>query len=294
MRTVFKSLGSLAALIALPLSAQEIGVVASSEPTLRGTPPGAAERALKLGTDVVFNEAVEASDSGRGQLLFRDQSTLTLAPNSRIVLDRFVYDPDQSAGEIGLSLTRGVLRFIGGRAADAQEATITTPTATIGIRGSSAFVQFLNGRTTAVFIAGEQLCIVIDEERTCTTRRGGVLTDEGYVGSIGAEDLAALLRALDGVPGQGGGGPGATGLQDQANPDQQPISTKGEELDIGLFDALFGTDLDRSLLGPGTPQSSGGSPMMDPDPDPEPEFEPEFELETPGERLDIRDGDELR
>ncbi|MEL6677980.1 MAG: FecR domain-containing protein, partial [Pseudomonadota bacterium] len=183
-------LTTLLAGFATHASAQQIGVVASAEPTLTGTPPGAASRPLLLGTDVVFNETVRASETGRGQLLFRDQSTLTLAPNAEIVLDRFVYDPDAGTGEIGLSLTRGVLRFIGGRAARAQEATITTPTATIGIRGSSAFVQHVGGRTIAIFIAGERLCIRVGGQESCTSRRGGVLTEDGYRGSVTAEDLA--------------------------------------------------------------------------------------------------------
>jgi hypothetical protein len=46
--------------------------------------------------------------------LFLDQTTLSLAPNTTIVLDRFVFDPDRGTGEIGLQLTEGALRFIGG------------------------------------------------------------------------------------------------------------------------------------------------------------------------------------
>ena len=151
------------------------------------------------------------------------------------------------------------MRFIGGRAARAQEATITTPTATIGIRGSSAFVQHVGGRTIAIFVAGERLCIRVGGQESCTSRRGGVLTEDGYRGSITAEDLAVLLEALDGAP-PGGGGSILTGLQDEADPDQQPLSTRGEELDRGLFDRFIGPELDGSLVtqSPASRRGAGG------------------------------------
>jgi hypothetical protein len=161
MRTKRSALISalLATALALPLAAQEIGTVASSEPTLRGTPPGAATRTLALGTDLLQQRTVQSSATGRGQLLFLDQTTLSLAPNTTIVLDRFVFDPDRGTGEIGLQLTEGALRFIGGTLSREQDAVIRTPTSTIGIRGSSALVLHSNGRTIAIFIAGNRLCV---------------------------------------------------------------------------------------------------------------------------------------
>jgi len=42
--------------LALPAAAQQIGTVASSEPTLRGTPPGVKAPALALGSGRVDEE----------------------------------------------------------------------------------------------------------------------------------------------------------------------------------------------------------------------------------------------
>jgi len=232
----------LAAILALPAFGQQIGTVASSEPTLRGTPPGAATRNLALGTGLVSDETVASSDTGRGQLLFVDQSTLSLAPNTTIVLDRFVYDPSSGAGQIGLSLTEGALRFIGGTLSREQEAVITTPTASIGIRGSTALVLYRGGRTYAIFIAGERMCIVSDGTRSCTSRQGGVLTEDGYLGSVAAEFLALILSLIDGAPGTGGGtGPG-TGVGNPNPSERGPVSTIGEEFDRQIFEDDFTLD----------------------------------------------------
>lgn len=226
-----------------PVSAQSIGTIASTEPTLRGTPPGSGTRALTLGTGVVQDETIASSASGRGQILFVDQTTLSLAPNTTIVLDQFVFNANGS-GQMGLQMTEGALRFIGGTLSRGQEATVTTPTATIGIRGSSALIVHLNGSTTTVFLAGERLCISTPGGgRACTSRRGGVLTEDGYQGRVNPAFLAQILELIDGPPGGGGGGTGLGSDVGAPNPsDRGPVSTTGEEFDPEIFDDDFRFD----------------------------------------------------
>jgi len=244
MRPLFRLAPALlAATLALPAAGQQIGTVASSEPTLRGTPPGSATRTLALGTGLIADETVASSASGRGQLLFLDQSTLSLGPNTTIVLDRFVYDPSSGAGEIGLSLTEGALRFIGGTLSRRQEAVITTPTTSIGIRGSTALVLFQGGRTYAIFIAGERMCINIGGTRSCTSRQGGVLTEDGYQGAVAPAFLALILALIDGAPVPGGGGGPGTGVGGPNPSERGPVSTTGEEFDPQIFEDDFTLDM---------------------------------------------------
>ncbi len=252
MRTLFRFVPALfAATLALPAMAQQIGTVASTEPTLRGTPPGAATRTLALGTGLIADETVTSSESGRGQLLFLDQSTLSLAPNTTIVLDRFVFDPNNGAGQIGLSLTEGALRFIGGTLSRQQDAVITTPTASIGIRGSTALVLYQNGRTYAIFIAGRRMCIVVDGARRCTSRQGGVLSEGGYLGSVSPAFLASLIALIDGAPLTGGGMAPGTGVNTPNPSERGPVSTTGEEFDPLLFDEDFTLETIFEILGNG-------------------------------------------
>lgn len=241
----FKTLTCAAAAalaLAAPVTAQNIGTVASSEPTLRGTPPGAGTRALALGTGVVQNETIASSGSGRGQILFIDQTTLSMAPNTTIVLDQFVFNPDGS-GQMGLQMTQGALRFIGGTLSRGQEATVTTPTATIGIRGSSALIIHQNSETITVFLAGERLCITSSAGgRACTSRQGGVLTEDGYQGRVNPAFLAQVLELIDGPPGGGGGGGLGSGVGGPNPSDRGPVSTTGEEFDPDIFDDDFRFD----------------------------------------------------
>jgi len=222
---------SLAICVAGSAVGQNIGVVASIDPNLRGTPPGQSQRTLRLGTGVFLDERIRSSRTGRGQLLFNDETTLTIAPQSEITLDTFVYDPGTRRGQIGLGLATGTLRFIGGQTTKTNEAIIRTPTTTIGIRGSSALVQHRNGQTIAVFLMGDRMCYGAGGSRTCTSRQGGMLGANGFMGTISQESLAALLTQIDGqapVALQSGGRTGAqpqTGTRVTSR--SQPVSTRG-------------------------------------------------------------------
>jgi len=252
--------------LCLPAAAQQIGTVASSEPTLRGTPPGASTRTLSVGTGVVANETVSSSSEGRGQLLFLDQTTLTLAPNSTVVLDEYVFDPNSGEGRIGLQLTRGAMRFMGGTLSNREPANISTPTASIGIRGSSALILYRDGQTLAIFVAGEQMCVAASGQRNCTSRQGGVVGENGYLGQVSPEFLALILGLIDGRPAPAGvtsNSPG-TGTERAAN--SGPFSTTGQQIDTDIFGDDFNLVGLLSDLGVEVEIIEDSDP--DPDPDP--------------------------
>src|SRR5712691_2625567 len=87
-----------------PASAQQrIGVNSAVNPEVTGIPPGAAPRRLVLGQEVVFNERITTGTGGQTQVLFVDQSTMTVGPNSDMVIDEFVYDPAAGTGKLAAS-----------------------------------------------------------------------------------------------------------------------------------------------------------------------------------------------
>lgn len=178
--------------LALPAEALaqtgRIGAVAAVNRDMRGTPPGLEGRLLLLGDDVVTDERIETSDIGSGHLLFVDQTSLAVAPNSDIVLDKYVFDPDRQAGDVALSLTRGALRFIGGRITEQNAAVIRTPTATIGIRGSGAIIE-LTPECEAGPVPGCRTNVtVLSADEVTVTRHGdgdGDGLDDGPGGEAG-------------------------------------------------------------------------------------------------------------
>jgi len=126
-----------AILAAIPAVAQQVGTATAVNPLSESTPPGATTVALTVGARIVHKERIHTTPSGSVQLLFLDKSTLSIAPNTSILIDEFVYDPNSGKGHMLATLTEGTLRYVGGKLSHEGEAEIATPAAAIGIRGAT-------------------------------------------------------------------------------------------------------------------------------------------------------------
>ncbi len=237
---------------ATELSAAEIGKVAAVNRDMDGTPPSSSKRTLALGNDIVRDERIETSPIGSGQLMFLDQTTLTVSPNSDIVLDKYVYDDAAESGEIALTLTRGALRFIGGRISKKTDAVVRTPTVTIGIRGGLTLVVVSeDGTTQVIHLAGEYAEVTDASGRKVTLSRPNSAAEAvpgkpiEFLGIVGSEVLSEHFNKFEGS-GDGGSDTAAeeqsgeegerrvnsvaeinSGVQD--GEERQPVSTSGEK-----------------------------------------------------------------
>lgn len=129
----------------------DIGIAASVVNEVDGT-IGQQTHRKSVGDKVFTNEIISTGSDSKGQLLFRDETSLTVGPNSQVALDRFVYNP-QGNSSVTLNATRGVFRFISG-SLPSRSYEIKTPAATIGVRGTIVDIVLLpNG--TAIFHNGE-------------------------------------------------------------------------------------------------------------------------------------------
>ncbi|MGN6465730.1 MAG: FecR family protein [Rhizobiaceae bacterium] len=130
-------------LVSASAQAQQVGVTSAVNPAASGTPPGGRMRTLTIGETVVHNEHIDTDTRGLLQVLLADGTTFTVGPNSGLVIDSFVYDPDKGTAKITASLTKGVFRFIGGRTSKTPDGVrLNTPVGTVGIRGGIANLVF--------------------------------------------------------------------------------------------------------------------------------------------------------
>jgi len=124
-------------LLAVPALAEtSVGVTAAVNPMASGT-SGGNVRTLSLGDNVIYNERIQTSAEGLVQILLADGTTFMVGPNSDLVIDSFVYDPNAGTAQVTASFTKGVLRFIGGQTSKTDGGvTLNTPVGTMGIRGA--------------------------------------------------------------------------------------------------------------------------------------------------------------
>lgn len=238
--------GALAVLLAVagapsPGNAVEIGAVGAVDAAVSGAPPAQPMTELALNDRLYLDERIVSTAGGKAQAMFLDQTTLTIAENSDIVLDRYVYDPSRGEGEIALSLARGAMRFIGGRITKTQDATIQTPVATIGIRGGITHIDAGDGTTLRVIhIAGEYVKITAGSSQLTLSRPGAVgivdFSPEGYrvryAGLASPADMGEVFGDL--ATARGGGARTASDGEapgdevSSISPEAPPVSTMGE------------------------------------------------------------------
>jgi len=131
-----------------------IGVAGAVNPKTDSTPPGQQTRTVMVGAQMLMNEKVVTGPQGSTQLVFNDHSTLTIGPSSEVVIDQFVYDPATNSGKMAVSLGKGVMRFVGGELSHKGNASITTPTATVGIRGGIVMLRVSSSETAVINLFG--------------------------------------------------------------------------------------------------------------------------------------------
>jgi hypothetical protein len=108
------------------------------------------------GDNVFLNEAVHSGPDSKANLLLKDNSDVTIGPGSTVKLDDFVYSGPKTAGTIGLNMTKGTLRFVTGDASK-RAYTIWTPTAAIGVRGTTLRIKVTDTGTTVINEEGKAI-----------------------------------------------------------------------------------------------------------------------------------------
>ena len=108
------------------------------------------------GYKIISNRTIETNKSGKAQMLLVDGTAFTIGPNSRVTLDKFIYDPATASGSLEVS-AKGLVRLVGGKVTKKRPAIIKTSTATVGIRGGIAIVEANPEETKASFVYGVEM-----------------------------------------------------------------------------------------------------------------------------------------
>lgn len=126
---------------------------------------------LENGDPVFQGDVIETGgDASAVRLLFADKTMFALGPEARLALDEMVFDSASQEGSVQFSILKGIFIFASGQIAktDNTDMTVTTPVATIGIRGTE-----VAGRVAE----GDSQFTIIDGAIEVTTRAGSVALD---------------------------------------------------------------------------------------------------------------------
>lgn len=161
--------GALILIVAVGLALSSIACFAEDKignAQVEGVTAGGTQ-SLTTGSEVYSNELVRIVGQSMAQLLFVDNTNLSIGPLSTIRLDSFVYDPNASKGNVVLRAGVGAFRFITGLQ-DKKSYAIKTEFATIGVRGTEFYllntssevrIQLVEGTVFGTTISGQNFSL---------------------------------------------------------------------------------------------------------------------------------------
>ncbi len=138
----FFVLAVAAALLGAPaLAAEQAGVSAAVRGQVALTRAQVAVgRQVVSGEDIFLEDAIKSGVRSGMQILLLDETVFTIGPESELVVDEFVYDPNTSAGKLSARVTKGVFRFVSGKIAKEKPSNmnVALPSGNLGVRGTMA------------------------------------------------------------------------------------------------------------------------------------------------------------
>ena len=92
------------------------------------------------------NDLLQTGQDGSMGVILKDDTVLSLGPDSAIVIDEFVFSPEDGQLSIVTKMLRGTVSYISGKISklSPESARFQTPVATIGIRGTHFLVKVMD------------------------------------------------------------------------------------------------------------------------------------------------------
>jgi hypothetical protein len=126
-----------------------VGSVATVTPAANVARGKAGAAGLNKGDDIRKGDRLSTNASGALGVTFDDETTFSLSANASITVDEFVYRKG-ARGNAVVNVTRGTVGFVAEQVAKTGEMRITTPTAIVGVRGTTGVVEVGPGGATNV------------------------------------------------------------------------------------------------------------------------------------------------
>lgn len=98
---------------------------------------------LRVGDAIQELDRIVVGATGSAGLTLKDETLISLGPNSTLVIDRFAFDSKTNQGRVETSLLRGAMRYVTGLIArlNPRSAIVNTRNITIGVRGTEFIVE---------------------------------------------------------------------------------------------------------------------------------------------------------
>ncbi|NWG22922.1 MAG: FecR domain-containing protein [Pseudorhodoplanes sp.] len=134
--------GQYAQAAAQPGAGEAIGKVATAAGNATIVRNGVAIT-VNAGDVILKNDVLRTGGDGALGVIFNDGTTFSLTANAQMVVNEFVYQEGGANNQALFSLVRGSISFFASQVAKTGDMKVATPTATMGIRGTTVIVDIV-------------------------------------------------------------------------------------------------------------------------------------------------------
>ncbi|MBF0214077.1 MAG: cadherin domain-containing protein, partial [Magnetococcales bacterium] len=106
------------------------------------------KRSLAEGSPLYQGDLIVTGREARLILKMRDDAVIALGPDSEFQIQEYQFAPKESSGNGVVHMSKGMVRFTSGKLAQLknQPFKVTTPVATLGVRGTEGFARLGDGK----------------------------------------------------------------------------------------------------------------------------------------------------
>ena len=141
---------------------------------LTSTPAG--DKKIRINDDLFFKQQILTKENSTLTITFRDSSTFSVAPQSVVVLDEFIFNPSEGVLEKSIKVLKGSFRYISGFPIKNSVTKIVTPFGTAGIRGSAVQGTISAKTGVIVNVASGDVLFETTDGKTLTIKEGNTLS----------------------------------------------------------------------------------------------------------------------
>ncbi len=110
---------------------------------------------LENGSKIFYGDTIISDSQSNAQILFLDQTVLTLGSDTELTIDEFIYDPESNEGSFVSNVKSGTVKFITGQISNKNpdNLEVKMPSGTLGARGTEFVVlSESNDKSTVVLL----------------------------------------------------------------------------------------------------------------------------------------------
>ena len=114
------------------------------------------DESLSNGSKIFFGDTIISKSKSNAQILFLDQTVLTLGEETELTIDEFVYDPNSQDGSFVSTVKTGTVKFITGQISkkNPDNLEVKVPAGTLGARGTEFVVLSESNNESTVVLLG--------------------------------------------------------------------------------------------------------------------------------------------